>query len=181
MKWKEARATVYGSIYDSQHLNAAMMVYRAVEIAFTEGKLMKGFFYLDDSQAIDYLLNNCGAAVHGLIERALRWQWYTEIFTFETENPSPNFEKLISDSNWKGRRLLADIICSKINIHPKDACVYIGAGKDRRKITVPFELDGKFHYDENGDKPIYRVRVYIEPNLVTYKDKIHDLILQEIN
>lgn len=178
-KWKTARAIVYASVYGMPHLVVAMMVYRAVEIAFCEGELSLDFFFLNDYEAISYLLTKCNVWTKYLVERARRWDWYEEIVAIETTDPTPRFKELASD--WKGRKYLADKLCGHFETEIDKICVYIGKGRDKRKIAVPFvSKTGNTRFDTGDDSPIYRVKVWVPGempiNRIDLKSYIEELL-----
>ena len=161
-KWKKARRIVYSSIYGTPHLSVAMMVYRAVEIAFFENEIGFDFFLFNDHEAIAYLLTKCNSRTRRLVEKARRWDWYEEIIAIETANPTLKLKELAS--NWKSRKYIADKLCERFSRGEPDAfCVYIGKGKDKRKIIVPFVYDtGDKRFDLCDDSPIYRFKVWMD-------------------
>ncbi len=159
-KWKTARGVVYASIYGMPHLVVAMMVYRATEIAFYENELSMDFFLLNDYEAITYLLTKCNLRTKLLVERARRWNWYEEVVAIETTTPSARFKELAFD--WKGRKYLADKLCEQFGREPDEICVYVGKGRDKRKITLPFISDfGEKRFDVADNEPIYRAKIWI--------------------
>ncbi|MEK7561024.1 MAG: HD domain-containing protein [Patescibacteria group bacterium] len=161
-KWQEARAAVYSAIYAPEHLSVSRMVYRALEIAFTEGEIGRDFFFLDDAAGLAYLAERCNRRTAYLIRKAIAWEWYEEIVSIATDSPGPGLQCLAS--HWTGRRRLADLICAGARIAPQHVCVYAGKGKDRRDVTVRF-------IDAGGNcvkqcpytaavKPVYRLKIY---------------------
>ncbi len=73
-KWQKARKLAYKTIYTFPHLDAAIMLYRAVELAFLEEELKYDFFLQDDYGAVAYLLKRCNKRTRKLVDRFLRWQ-----------------------------------------------------------------------------------------------------------
>ncbi|MDO8482489.1 MAG: hypothetical protein Q7S86_01560 [bacterium] len=180
MKWKKARATVYGNVYKEPNLVADTMIYRAVEIAYYQGKIDKNFFFLNDEQAIEYLREKCDLAVLRLVDKVTRWDWYKSAFRYETLYPS---KKFADSANQKGKKELADKILNALPISEEDVCVIISKGRDVRKITVPFVFpDGSRKYDEEEERTIYRVRIYISPEITEKKtiDIIEELVRHEL-
>jgi len=180
-KWQEARAAVYNYIYGEPHLNMGMMIHRALQIAFCENEIDKGFFTLDDSGAIDFLSNKCNPQTKYLIDRAERWQWYQRIVNFKLKEPNERVKSLAS--SWKGRAALADSIAREFNIPSHMVCAYAGRGKDKRRIAIPFLKpdDGTFFHDTSDDRPEYRIGVYVPPELdARIKRGIIEFVASEI-
>lgn len=177
-KWKKTRKRVYNLIYSEPHLTSAMMVYRAVEIAFTDGDINKDFFFLNDSKAIDFLASGRNKKTGYLMEKSLRWQWYDYVFGLATTKPSDKLKEY--SGNWKGRKIFADALAAKLKIPDEKVCVYIGKGKEVRDIHLSF-ADASIPSNPQKEKPIYRVKVYIDPSLLclSLKRKITDITLEE--
>lgn len=178
-KWQTSRLLVYRAIYGKPHLNVAAMLYRAVEIAFYAGELWREFFFLDDTRALDYLLFTCNDKTSSLIKRLLRWDWYKEIIAIETTEPSENLKT--SASHFTGRRRLAQRISEIFHIPEEKICVYTGRGKDRRRILIPFiTAHGKLYHDDIDDRPIWRVKVYLAPEMIDRKNEIMAFVQKEL-
>ena len=163
-KWHRARAAAYKAVYSFRNLNPTIMLYRAVEIAFCENDIRRAFFFLDDFAALDYLANKCNVYTSRLIERMLRWDWYEEFISVESENPSDKFEKM--STYWYHRKALADGIAKKFGLGPDGVCVFLSKGRDRRKVLLSFVAkDGEVFPDITDWPPIYRLKVYAAPHL----------------
>lgn len=161
-KWQETRERVYGLIYGYSHLAVAAMLYRAVELAFTDRELSESFFRMDDYQALNYL-KTCNIRTRALVERLLCWQWYEEIFSHKTITPSKQMKA--AAHSWRGRRQLTDAICARFPIAPEDVCAVIIKGRDKRRIELPFVYGNKKRFDRSEAWPIYHVRVYVRPDI----------------
>lgn len=176
--WKNLRWRVYNQIYSAPHLNMAMMLQRAVQFAYDEGELKSDFFLLDDYSAMLYL-KLCNERTATLIRRLLRWECYDEVVSLEYEN---SWEKIRDLSRgWIGRKTVADVLSKKLNIPKEDICVVISKGRDRRKVTLPLVSAGKMRFDEQLDTQVYRVKVYMRPELQISRELVKDLILQEVS
>lgn len=178
-KWQEVRSIVYRAIYGAPTLNVTTMVYRALELAFGQGKIKRDFFFLDDAKAVEFLHANCGSQTSFLIDRALRWDWYEEVFCLESAKPTPKFKTLAV--NWKSRKIIADRLSQELNVPAEMVAVYIGEGRDKRKVTIPFVAkDGLRKYDNDAHESIYRFKVYIPQELFTKKELIKKIVEQEL-
>ena len=178
-KWQNARRAVYQKIYSKTHLSIAMVVYRAVEIAFRENELSKDFFFLDDRGGIDYL-RNCNAKTASLIERVLRREWYEEVIAYAFSNlvELPNAMQAYMTA-WDGRGAFADLLTHKLGIPEEQICVYAGKSRDSKKITLPFvSKDGGRRYKHDNHFSIYRLKVYIPPELLNRAPEIRALVEQ---
>lgn len=164
-KWQKTRKSVYQTIYGAPHLNAAMMISRALHLAFAKDEIPVSFFQLGDAEAITFLQEKCNPQTRKLVIAASQKEWYQEIYEFSTDKPSVNLYALAS-SPMEGRAEVADLICKRLVVSPETICVYVGEGRDHRRIKLPFiAKDGSRSYD-NGDHPtIYRLKVYAPPEL----------------
>lgn len=166
IKWQEARQNVYSIVYGNPKLNAAMMVYRALAIAFHRGLVEKDFFRLNDTDAINYLKKSNEQSCL-LIERAASKQYHTEEFSLETKDPSKKLQDFAK--KWNARTLLADQIAKECCLHSSDICCYVGAGRDKRRIKIPFkDADIEKCIISQDVAPIYRIKVYLAP-LTSFK------------
>jgi HD superfamily phosphohydrolase len=164
-KWQEARAAVYECIYGAPHMRAAMMIHRALQLAFCEGEINTAFFLLDDRRAVDFLLKECNPQTRRLVDMAERWRWYETVKNIKLNNPGERIEKMAS--GWRGRAEFADLIARNFNLPQWMVCAYIGKGKDKRRITIPFlkPNNGTPFFDESDDRPYYRVGIYVFPGI----------------
>lgn len=175
-KWQKARQAVYEIIYGEPNLGARIMVYRAVEIAFHRGELKEDFFHLNDVQAMDFLLT-CNKDSAYLAQRFLNLQIYPEFVTFKTIRPSSRLKAIAEDRDI--RKTLAETICRECAMPQSAACVYIGQGRDKRKIDLPFVGKNGSRYLDNGNHhSIYRVKVYVDPEFENKKKLIRSLVKQ---
>ncbi len=175
-KWQKARQAVYGMIYEEPYLNARIIVYRAVEIAFYRGELTEDFFHLNDVQAMDFLLT-CNKDSAHLAQKFLDRQIYPELIAFKTIRPSLRLKAIAKDRYM--RKALAEAICQECVMPQSAVCVYIGQGRDKRKIDLPFVGRNGSRYLDNGNyNPIYRVKVYVDPEFENKKRVISSLVKQ---
>lgn len=182
-KWQNARAAVYGKVYSQPQLNISAMIYRAMEFAYCEDRLPKHFFYYNDSEAIQYLLGCCGPETAYLVDRAVRWDWYQQVFLDATWHAKPpeKLEKLVSD--WTARKKLADLIASRLGIPQEKVCVRIFEGKEKRKVCLPFVSstggEARYFFQESDDVPIHRMAVYVPEEFTDKRDAIKEIMRAE--
>ena len=175
-RWQKARKAVYEIIYGEPNLGARIMVYRAVEIAFHRGQLTEDFFHLNDVQAMDFLLTCNRASMH-VAQKFLAQQIYPELIAFKTTRPSLRLKVISEDRDM--RKAMAETICKECGLPQSAACVYIGQGRDKRKIDLPFLGRNGSKYLDNGNyHPIYRVKVYVDPEFENKKMVIGSLVKQ---
>lgn len=173
-KWKDLRREVYSIIYSNPHLTAAMMVQRALAIAFSNGKITEDFFHMDDEQAIDFLLG-CGKEAKSLILSTLKHTWYKEVFSAQTLQPTNGFKGAVSQ--WDFRSVFADQICKEFGLPKNAICVYIGQGRDEREITLPIVAsDSSRTFLKESCAPVFRVKVYMDAEFSENKHNIVSLV-----
>lgn len=170
-RWQAARKSVYQIIYGNPHLNAAMMVYRAVDIAFSYGEISESFFNLDDTSALEFL-GECNQDSAILVKQALAHEWYPEIISIETTEPNQQFKNL-AKKHWNARNMMAEYIREQMKIPRWAICVYLGKGRDNRKIELPFVDDSGLRiFDTDEHKALYRIKIYVHPDYQKNKKSI---------
>lgn len=161
-KWQVARGRVYGEIYKEYELNANMMIYRAVYLAEVLGEIKEDFFHLSDTQAVEYLLE-CNAWSSHLARRAMAHEWYPLVYSLETTEPPKTFADRCKMESF--RSMVADYTREQLKVPAGMVCAYAGKGRDVRKIELPFvHPDGSVTHDQSDPKPIYRLKVYLDPD-----------------
>jgi HD superfamily phosphohydrolase len=167
-RWQASRNAVYSEIGKQSHLSPAMMIFRAIDLAYREGRIDKDFFLMNDGDAITYLAG-CNEKTSTLIQRAIYWNWYNEIFSVEVPYATSVIGDLAEDSGNRGT--IADIICEELGLGLEDVCVYVGKGKEKRRVTVPFvSADGeKIFFDDSDGGSAYRFKVFANPELTPSK------------
>ncbi|OGF71015.1 hypothetical protein A3C73_04335 [Candidatus Giovannonibacteria bacterium RIFCSPHIGHO2_02_FULL_44_11] len=177
-KWQDTRGRVYGEIYNKRYFSAAMMLHRAVELAFFAGDLTEDFFFLDDMTAVYCLAITCNPDTKSLVHRLKLWDWYDEVFSLETSEPSDEIRRYTE--NWKTRAPAADFLAETLGMKKGQVCFYAGKGKDKRTVDVPF-ISGKPAPDNPAeDKPIHRIKVYIAPECARLAGEVRKLMSQKI-
>ncbi len=180
IEWQKLRKQVYDFIDQPPYIIFCRMLSRAMELAFTEGHLDYDFFFYDDNVALNYL--GCFEHVNVVMERLIRWQAYTEIF-FQSLDVKPKIAGNY-DSQTEARIGIADNICSELGIEPEDLIVYVGQGREKRNVSIPFiGEDGQQFIDEklsNSGESKYKVGVYAFGSALEKCDKILELFHQEV-
>ncbi len=163
-RWQAARNAVYSLLYKQPHLSPAMMIFRAIDLAYREGQIGVDFFLAGDDEALTYL-TDCNDRTSTLVQRAICWNWYEEVFALELPYATSVIGDLAGDSGNRGA--IADFICDELGLEPEDVCVYVGKGKEKRQVTVPFvSADGeKIFFDESNGDSAYRFKVFANPGL----------------
>jgi HD superfamily phosphohydrolase len=163
-RWQACRQAVYSKVYGQPHLSPAMMIFRAIDLAYREGRIDTDFFLMSDGEAIEYLAGFAGGPSI-LAQRLICWEWYQEVFSAESSYSASVIGALARDSENRGK--IADLICEELGLEPEDICVYAGVGKEKRRITVPFvSANGnEVFLDDSDDAPVYRFKVFASPEI----------------
>jgi hypothetical protein len=171
------RRIVYKTVYSSSQLAPAMMVFRSLEIAFRDGFIKERFFYRDDNSAVEFLTTSCGPEPGILMNKVLHWQWYPEAYCYES------IKEIAVDNHWASRSELANYLCSELKVPQNAICVYMGKGRDVKSITLPIIKDnGEFvEYNPIEGLPIYRVKVFVRPDLSEHNQRISELTKEKLS
>ncbi len=174
-RWQQAREAVYGLIYSEKRFSGINMVYRALQFAFDQGKLTEEFFRQTDSEALKTLGASCGEEASHLVGNLYAGNRYAAVVSIQTEEPSETLREQAKKP--KARRELADVVSAKYNIAPRDVCTYIGQGRDRRKVTLPFVDRTRGTWTTTDDpQPIYRVIVFVNPSVFKNTPDFEDTV-----
>lgn len=164
LRWQEARHTVYGLVYAEERFSGINMVYRALQFAFDQGKLTTDFFRLTDSEALEYLATHCGDKARHLISELRSGNRYKAVVSIQADSPSELFRIQAKNRTRDARKELADTVCKQFNLAARDVCTYIGQGRDRRKVTLPFIEGTDCSLESDNDpQPIYRAMIFVNP------------------
>ncbi len=159
-KWKICRKKVYNKIvYGDTNLSAGSMLVRALGFLCEEtGKLEKGFFKMTDSEALEFMKENCGDAKI-LIEKAERGAFHKKAAEISSFNPSGKMEDLCK--NWRGRLEAADIISEKFGLERADVSVQAFTRKPERDVSFCSKKIKKH------PAPLFAhdIRVFINPSM----------------
>jgi hypothetical protein len=185
-KWQALRRLVYSSIYSNSNLSPVTMLYRAVYLAFQAGRIGTDFFLLNDDDAVSYL-SHCEGGASRILNRLISWEWYEEVFSLQSESYRRLPIMKLADNPMSGLEI-ADTLCAQAKVGLEDVCVYVGRGRDKKRVTVPFipadlaEGKGEFFLAGDNDLPIYRLKVFVNPNLdVSKKLEIGNLAIEICN
>ncbi|MGD9129200.1 MAG: HD domain-containing protein [Candidatus Woesebacteria bacterium] len=133
--WELTRKIVYDLLYTELNLSPALMMYRALDLAFQENELKKEFFLMTDAEAFSYLEHNCNPKTQIITRRARKWQFYPTAYSFSTNTASKKLRDFFLDID--NRTILADKISSQFKIKAEDITVYFGKGRGFKKIHLP--------------------------------------------
>jgi HD superfamily phosphohydrolase len=159
--WQRLRSEVYRIIYNDPHLVAAQMIWHAVDMAYRRGKLPETYFDLGDLDTLGYL-RTCGDDIRYLVDQVEQHRWFESIYSLSTLTPGAKFAKLAS--NTMVRSEIALRIREEVGLPDSALTCYIGKGRDKRKIEIPFVGFEKEYFDMQESLPIYRVRLYLDPH-----------------
>ncbi|MBI4132612.1 MAG: HD domain-containing protein [Candidatus Sungbacteria bacterium] len=164
-RWKHARRVVYRSVYSESHLGMAMMLQRALEIAYVRKEIAPSFWRFSDPEAIGHLLKT-NDGTRALIERLRGLQAYNLVAAWD--GTEPPFECNWSD--WRVRKAVADDAAETAGAKPWQAAAYLGVGRDAKRISLLFRTpEGEVHPDSAEDPPQYRIRIYLHPRAASTK------------
>lgn len=178
-QWQETRRLVYEFVYGEPHQGLCMMVFRALALACDKGDIGLLFFKMNDVAAIYFLQKKCNMASSRLITEVLARRVYPVVFSEKTSRPSSRYAQALRDP--LARHHIADFLAQECGIPREAVCVYAGKGRDKRKITLPFvSPDGTRSFDAGEHFPIYRLIVYLHPDLAKWSEKIARLVQTSI-
>jgi HD superfamily phosphohydrolase len=160
-KWQRLRAAVYTTIYNDPHLAAAQMIWHAVDLAYRRNVLTSEYFALGDMEAMRFLAKNDSNAKK-LVNLVTNHEWYETIYSLATVVPSPRLAKLAEDPMQRSN--VARDLRSYTGLPDAALCCYIGKGRDKRRVELPFiGSEDKAWFDTNESPAVYRVRFYLDP------------------
>lgn len=172
--WEQTRKTIYEFIYSDANLSPGMMLSRALEFAYREGELTRGYFFMTDAEAFDYLLTKGNKRTKTLIERVDRWDFYLKVFEFKSAEVSPEAAAYFSDSG--NRDGLADEISEELGIPSEDVCVYLGKDKGFKKIHLPIAGDDGDKEHESKNVLTYMAQAYLYPRWADKAEAVERII-----
>lgn len=129
--WKRLRREVYHDISTPPHLVVGTMLFSAIWQAYENGRIKPEHFLLNDSQMLALLFE----ASPVMMEKLARWQWFEEVFCFESVTPTERWASIANDTVH--RMSLAQNLASRLNTDINNLTVYVGFNRKERKICVP--------------------------------------------
>lgn len=134
--WARARRSLYSLLHSEAYLSSATMLYRAIESAYSAGKLKRSFFSLGESEALYHLQRRSGKKAAQLITKALSWHPYRLGYQELSKTEDPRIAGIYAD--WKARKSLCDQIAAELEIPPVDIALYIGRDRGEKPIELPW-------------------------------------------
>ncbi|MBI4039669.1 HD domain-containing protein [Candidatus Daviesbacteria bacterium] len=179
--WENCRKEIYDHVYSQANLAPATMLYRAIELVYTDGELPSSFFFMTDDQAFDFLLHDRRARyVSQLMENLASWLFYPTFFSWESHHPNFSQQKLTS--SWRARRLLASFICHEFGFEPQEVGVYCDRDKGYRQIHLPLVGDdGQIRDHQTAIPQKHMIKVFIHPKYEQDGDKIASFCSKILN
>lgn len=178
--WQKKRLHTYQQVYSTLYANIMTMLSRAVELAFVNGCIRDrdDFYFLNDTQALEYLKKHGGEDTNFLLDCLFRWEWYFEILAYEWANSSaPVTHRMFS---WRYRYYLASAISVSTGIPEEKICIFLEKGKEARDVAIPFVAGGGsfVNYKNLDTVPLTRLRVYVHEDFATpaVRTKIKEVI-----
>lgn len=164
--WKTLRDEVYKVVYGNSNLRAGMMLQRALDLAFQEGKITTNFFNFTDEQAIAFLETKAGRRAKKLIAQVLLRRFYQNVYNLETTKEPVDERAQRYYKHWRGRNELVDQLALDLRLDLTDLCANVGVTRGAKSIDLPFwseELGFQPQPYEHTTKT-YLVRIYLNPS-----------------
>ena len=163
--WKAVRKSLYHGVYSDPHLALAIMLFRAVGLAFKAEELPGIFWKYTDRQALEWLKLHCNYGSRQLVSLVERLQPFACVIRW---SGSQEPEKDLVWSGWEVRENMADHISDILGCESWQVAVYVGKGRDVKPVSVPFWNGvGGLTYDEDREAPVWRVRIYVHPQVAS--------------
>lgn len=167
LKWERVRQKVYSFVYGHENLSAGSMLHYALFEAYLHEELDHKFFRMTDNDALYFLLNKSNPLTQLLVSRALRFQTYQPIFSYQTTTPSGSLGA--ASQTFLGRTALADELSEELGIGKGDITTTIAKMRNSRQIHLPIHTpDGIIsHQPENPTSWV--VHVFANPDIIDQK------------
>lgn len=173
--WESARKTVYDFVDAPVNMSIAMMMFRGLGFAEIENELGNDFFFMNDTQAFDYLKTGCNLRTQSLFENIESWKFHQPVFEFSTKNPSQDVKALFN--NRENRMALADELSHELNIEPQNISVYVGKSKGVRQITVPVsDGEGNLTTLQQSNAQKWTAKVFVNASYIDKAPEIKEII-----
>ena len=175
--WLTSRHKVYQYVYSAENQVMSAMLRRALQFAYEEGEITEDFFYRTDSQAYNYLLQNCNIRTRKLAKAAAKKQPYIAVTDLVIKNPSSGFADLCNNSD--NRELIADSIADRLSLPRENICAYFGKSRNYRSVHLPV-INGVDSNDLNEIQQEWTAQVFIHPDHGSKVSKINELFIQQV-
>ncbi|MFA6522723.1 MAG: HD domain-containing protein [Patescibacteria group bacterium] len=169
--WLESRHRVYQFVYGAGNQVMGAMTRRALQFAYEDGELKEEFFFWTDTQAYNYLLQNCNLRTKKLAELAANKHPYKTVTDLVITNPSDNFVKLCADSD--NREVVADSLAEEFSIPREDVCIYFGKSRNYRSINLPI-INRANTANLNGIKQEWTAQVFVHKDHIGRFEKLDE-------
>ena len=168
-QWQSARKNVYSYLYDEPHLGLAMMLWRVLDIAYSNNYLDSAFFFLTDNEAIAKLNKLACTAI--LMSYLSNRHTYPCVYNYTNYSTTILLDNLrIQADDHRFRQYHTDRLASELRLDsPQFICMYLGKSREYRKVTVPCRVDKTLHYDQTKIADVYPIRVYLKPGCDSVK------------
>jgi HD superfamily phosphohydrolase len=175
--WLESRHKVYQFVYGTKNQAMGAMTRRALQFAYEEGELGKEFFFWTDTQAYNYLLQECNPKTRKITEIAANKQPYYAVTDLVITNPSDNLIELCRNSD--NRETIADDIAAEFSLPREDVCVYFGKSRNYRNVHLSV-INGADTTNLNGIKQEWTAQAFVHPDHVSKFSTIDDVFRGQI-
>ena len=175
--WIESRNKVYQYVYSSENHVMGAMTMRALQFAYEEGELKNEFFFWTDTQAYDYLRQDCNPKTKKIAELAASKQPYKTVTDLVITNPSDNFAEICRNAD--NRETVADGIAEEFFIPREDVCIYFGKSRNYRRINL-FFINGADIANLSGIQQEWTAQIFVYPEHVSKLEKIDKVFRERV-
>lgn len=171
-RWNETRGALYRVLFKEPNLSAAMMLSRALAIAYDDGALDEEFFALGEGPALDHLQRRCGSQVGALIDEVNRWRHYPRVLHWEMGEAHD--QRLYGLSHWRQAKQFADALAEALSVPAHELTIYCGTGRGAKQVKLPFTGPGAEQAAERFSRP------YADQQLSVFVHRRHCLDPQQV-
>jgi HD superfamily phosphohydrolase len=156
--WLESRHKVYQFVYSTKNQVMGAMTRRALQFAYEEGELKEEFFRWTDTQAYNYLLEDCNPRTKKIASIAANKIPYVAVTDLMITSPQNDFIELCKDGDNSER--IADSLAEEFALPREDVCVYFGKSRNYRSVHLPV-LNGDETSNLNGIQQEWTAQAFV--------------------
>jgi len=173
--WEWTRKVVYEYVYSADHLSTAAMIFRALSFAYQGGELTPSYFRMSDTDAFNYLTQECNHKTKALMEQMRGWVFYSRVFNLAEPDLPDTLKAFFTES--ESRWLLADRISEGLRIPPEEVCVWLGKNKGFKKVHLPL-IDGEGMAREHApsQEMSWMAQVFVHPRWVRRAEEVREMV-----
>jgi HD superfamily phosphohydrolase len=172
-RWEQCRRLVYQYVNGEDNLKPAMMLYRAMVLAYESDELSIDFFMMKDDEAYEFLMEKTNKLSQKIMRRLDAWDWYECVFDYKTESPSEKLMQLALDAEHWDR--ISDELAGELKIPREDVSVRIRKDKGSKKLTLPiYDLHGNTLEFESKYSSQWMVQVFVAKEHNFVREKVEE-------